>query len=512
MNRGKRTSRRNLTSPRWAFERLEDRTLLSGNVTAIVTSGGNLQVVGDAKDNQIVIQSTSTGALQVSSLDGTTTINGGNTPFTTSAVTGDVDVFMKQGADVVDVGGEGTLTSLPHNLIVDTGPGDDTVAVENASIGGSVALFGGVGSDTFTVGSSESEAPVSVSGSVFIIGGTGSGNTIAVFDADITGDLKIFGRGSNDQIQVGFDAGLGIIGEDATAHVDVGGDLLINTPGQDNFFGSFGHGFGFDDFSFGDSWGGIGSSITSLLGSRSFAWSDAGKSLASDLAFLGGWGGGEDGNWWCGGHDNNTSSESVSVADVSVTGNTKIHTGNGSDQILLGAAPVPSSDTTAPLNLVFGPVSIGGNLKVNGGNGDNTILLDGISVTGNTSVKTGRGADHIAVLGNDGAYTGTFSINSGSGDDKIAMINGATFLSSVTVKSGRGADVMWVAQDLFMGSVAINGGPGTDTLLQSQTIFPNSFTPGNPVLTSIEVNMPDVSPTDAIVTTNFGWLNTLLGV
>jgi hypothetical protein len=508
MNRGKRTSRRTLSSPRWALERLEERTLLSGNVTATVTTGGNLLVVGDAQANQIAIQTTS-GALQVSSLDGTTTINGGAGPFTATGFTGDVDVFMKQGADVVDVGGTGAVTSLPHNLVIDTGSGNDTVAVENASIGGSVALFGGAGSDTFTVGSSSSEAPVTVGGSVFIVGGTGTGNTIAVFDAEITGDLKIFSSGSNDQIQVGFDAGLGIIGEDATAHVDVGGNLQINTPSSDPF--CFGHG-AFDDFSQG-SWWGIGNAFTSLLGSRSFGCSDLGQSLANDLAFLQGWCGGDGGSWCGGGHGNSSSgTEHVSVADVTVTGNTNIHTGDGADQILLGAAPVPSGDTSAPLNLVFGPVNISGNLHVNAGNGNNTVLLDGISVTGNTTVKTGRGADQIAVLGNDGSFTGTFKIDSGSGDDKIAIINGATFLNSVTINAGRGSDVMWLAQSLFQGSVTINGGPGTDTLLQSQTIFPNSFTAGNPVLNSIEVNMPDVSPTDAIVTTNFGWLNTLLGV
>src|SRR5580700_11193475 len=134
MNRGKRTTRRARSSPRWALERLEDRTLLSGNVTATVTGAGNLLVVGDAKGNEILIQSTSGGALQVSSLDGTTTINGGSSPFSTTGVTGNVAVFMKQGADVVDVGGTGMLTTLPKNLFVDTGSGDDTVDVENASI------------------------------------------------------------------------------------------------------------------------------------------------------------------------------------------------------------------------------------------------------------------------------------------------------------------------------------------------------------------------------------------
>jgi large repetitive protein len=510
MNRGKRTSRRTLSAPRYALERLEDRTLLSGNVTATVTSGGNLLVVGDSKGNQIAIQTTS-GALQVSSLDGTTTINGGSGPFTPTGFTGDVDVFMRQGADVVDVGGSGDVTSLPHNLVIDTGTGNDTVAVENASIGGNLAIFGGAGSDTFTVGSSSSETAVSVGGNVFIVGGTGSSNTIAVFDADITGDLRIFSSGLNDQIQVGFDAGLGIIGAEQTAHVNIGGDLNITTP---TAFGFGGGSFGFDDFSMGRAWNncGLDSAFSSLLGSRSFACSDAGKDLANDLAFLRGWCGGEGGNWCGHGNPSSSSGEHISVADVSVTGNTKINTGNGDDQILLGAAPVPSGDTTAPLNLVFGPVTISGNLAVTAGNGANTVLLDGISVTGNTSVTTGKGVDQIAILGNDGVYTGSFSINSGSGADKIAMIDGATFLSSVSVKSGRGADVMWVAGDLFMGSVTFNGGQGSDTLLQSETIFPNSFTPGNPVLTSIEVNMPDVSPTDAIVTTNFGWLNTLLGV
>jgi hypothetical protein len=506
MSRGKRSTRQALTSPRWALERLEDRTLLSGNVTATVTTSGNLTVVGDAKGNEILIQSTSSGALQVSSLDGTTTINGGSSPFTATGVTGNVAVFMKQGADVVDVGGSGLLTNLPGNLFVDTGSGNDTVAVENASVTGSIALFGGAGNDTLTVGSSSSEAPVTVGGSVYIVGGTGNSNTIAVFDANITGDLRIFSSGADDQVQVGFDAGLGIIGVDQTAHVNVGGNLEITTPGDNHCWS---YGFGYDSWSMGgNNWNAFGKSFSSLLGIFNL-----GQTLSNDLAFLQGWCGGEGGNW-CGGHGNGdtSGSEDVSLADVSVTGNVKIHTGNGADQILLGAAPVPSGDTSAPLNLVFGPVTIGGNLHVKGGNGNNTVLLDGISVTGNTKVHTGSGNDDIAVLGNAGSFTGTFTINSGSGNDKIAMINGATFLSSVTINAGRGADVMWVAQDLFMGSVTINGGPGTDTLLQSQTIFPNSFTAGNPVLNSIEVNMPDVSPTDAIITTNFGWLNTLLGV
>ena len=517
MNRGKRTSRRTLVGPRWALERLEERTLLSGNVTATVTNSGNLAVIGLAKNSQILIQSTPTGALQVSSLDGTTTINGTSTPFTTSAVTGDVDVFMLQTGDVVDIGGSGTVTNVPKNLAVITLGGNDTVAVENASIGGNVTLIGFLGSDEFTVGGTTGETPVSVGGNVAIVGGTGNTNTIAVFDANITGNLDILSNGANDDIQVGFDAGLGIIGVDQTSHVNIGGDLDI-TPGSGLL--SFLPFLGFNSFNSFNSLSqngpfcGNGGSLFSIPGLGSFACGGFANNLWNDLAFFGGWCGDGGGGNNCGPGNGAApkTGETVAVADVTVTGKTNIQTGNGNDLILLGAAPVPSGDTSAPLNLVFGPVNLGGNLKVNSGDGNDTLFLDGIVVTGNTTLKTGRGNDDIAVLGNDGFFNGTFTITAGGGNDHIAMINGATFLSTVTISAGRGSDVMWVAQDLFMEQVTINGGAGSNTLLESQSTFPNSFPPGSPILNSIQTVNLNVSPTDPIVTTNFGWLNTLLGV
>jgi hypothetical protein len=518
MNRGKRTSRRTLVSPRWALERLEERTLLSGNVTATVTNAGNLAVVGLAKNSQILIQSTSTGALQVSSLDGTTTINGTSTPFTTSAVTGDVDVFMLQTGDVVDIGGAGTVTNVPKNLAVITLGGNDTVAVENANIGGNATIFGFLGSDEFTVGGTTGETPVGIGGALTIIGGSGNTNTIAVFDANITGDLDILSNGANDDIQVGFDAGLGIIGVDQTSHVNIGGDLNI-TPGSGllSFLPFFAfnscNSYGFNSLAQCGPFSGVGGSLFSIPGLGSFGCKSFANNLGNDLAFFGGWCGSGGGNNNCGpGSGASKTGETVAVADVTVTGNTKIQTGNNADLVLLGAAEVPSGDTTAPLNLVFGPVSLGGNLKVTSGDGNDTIFTDGIVVNGNTTIKTGKGNDDIAILGNDGFFNGTFTITAGGGNDHIAMINGATFLSTVTISAGRGSDVMWVAQDLFMEQVTINGGAGSNTLLESQSTFPNSFPPGSPILNSIQTVNLNVSPTDPIVTTNFGWLNTLLGV
>lgn len=129
-----------------AIECLEERTLLTGNVLAAVVHGGNLLVLGDSKANQIAIQSTAGGGLQISSLDGTTKINGSTNPFTANGVTGGVYIFLGQGNDVLQIGVGGATptvspaipvvtTSIPQNLLVVTGNGNDTVTIENTTIG-----------------------------------------------------------------------------------------------------------------------------------------------------------------------------------------------------------------------------------------------------------------------------------------------------------------------------------------------------------------------------------------
>jgi hypothetical protein len=187
-----------------AIECLEQRILLTGNVLAAVLPGGNLLVLGDSKANQIGIQSTAGGALQISSLDGTTKINGSTNPFTASGVTGNVYIFLGQGNDVLQIGGASVAptvspavvpvtTSIPQNLLIVTGNGNDTVNIENTSIGGSVAIFGGIGSDVFTVGSPATGVAVMVGNNLLIDGGFGN-STIAVFDANVTGNLTLMGN------------------------------------------------------------------------------------------------------------------------------------------------------------------------------------------------------------------------------------------------------------------------------------------------------------------------------
>jgi hypothetical protein len=164
-----------------AVERLEDRTLLTGNVVAQTLAGGDLRIRGDFDDNQIVVRATATG-VEVASLDGTTTINDGLGPFAQDNPVRNVFIDMNGGDDVVHFGDDNLHLSITRNLVIDGGWGDDTIQVLNATIGGDACLSGGWGED---------------------------------------------------HVQVGFDAGLGIIGVDETltGHVEVGRSLKIKTDG-----------------------------------------------------------------------------------------------------------------------------------------------------------------------------------------------------------------------------------------------------------------------------------------
>jgi hypothetical protein len=133
-----------------AIECLEDRALLSGNAFVAVSPTGYLIVRLKGNGDNIAIQSTSNGQLQVSGLNGTT-INGGNTPFIATGVTDAVRIVVMDGSgDVIQVGGGTTQTVLPENLVVKMNTGPNSLVVSNVSITGSFRVERGPG-DAVTV-------------------------------------------------------------------------------------------------------------------------------------------------------------------------------------------------------------------------------------------------------------------------------------------------------------------------------------------------------------------------
>jgi VCBS repeat-containing protein len=130
-----------------SLEQLEERTVLAGNITATITAG-SLRLIGDAQDNQVLVQRTGTTSLQLSSLDGTTRINGQSGPVTLSNFTAGITASTGNGNDLLRFSGSSTdLFRVFGNAMIDTGSGDDTVQFSNFSVWNSLTLTTGTGND-----------------------------------------------------------------------------------------------------------------------------------------------------------------------------------------------------------------------------------------------------------------------------------------------------------------------------------------------------------------------------
>jgi hypothetical protein len=132
-----------------AFEALEPRLLLSGNVTAW-TAGGSLFAVGDADDNDILIeQGGSPTDFTIKGRTGTTVnvVNPAGVPVPLAGVTGDFFFWMLNGSDIVEV----TNAALPRHLAVDSGEGANEVKIDPTTVAGSVAVVNGAGDDTIAM-------------------------------------------------------------------------------------------------------------------------------------------------------------------------------------------------------------------------------------------------------------------------------------------------------------------------------------------------------------------------
>lgn len=129
------------------MEPLEDRAVLTGNVFASA-AGGYLTLIGDAGDNQVEITRVGTSSVSVTSLDGTTNINGSASTKTFTNVTNGIIAVTGSGDDVLELSGSSTdILRLYGNTSINTGEGNDIVRFTNFSSWGSLAVLTGGGDD-----------------------------------------------------------------------------------------------------------------------------------------------------------------------------------------------------------------------------------------------------------------------------------------------------------------------------------------------------------------------------
>ncbi len=175
-----------------APERLENRALLAGNVTAQLI-GQTAFVNGDAADNsvEVIIDA---GNVVVRGIDGTT-INGAAGDFivasNSSEITGSLVASFSGGNNTFAVNG----ITVGRDIVVSGGHGNDTMTVQSTTVGRHLWMSGAQGNDI--LGASN----VTTVGSLYISGG--AGNDDIVIDASTIGvDTRIDGLGGDDDIVV----------------------------------------------------------------------------------------------------------------------------------------------------------------------------------------------------------------------------------------------------------------------------------------------------------------------
>lgn len=216
-NSGLRNNRRRQAAldrqqPLSRLQKLEDRALLAGNVTAQLI-GQTAFLNGDAADNntQVLIDN---GNVVVRGLDGTT-INGSADDFVLSTGTsiprnliasfGDGnDTFTLDGVSVGRhawiAGGNGNDSlavmggsNIGFNLRMDGDAGDDVISLQDSTVVGTPTLVGGLGNDMIIMSNS-------TAGNNLLIA-AGAGNDDVIVDGSQVGvDTRVFGQQGDDDI------------------------------------------------------------------------------------------------------------------------------------------------------------------------------------------------------------------------------------------------------------------------------------------------------------------------
>ena len=129
---------------RRTFEALENRALLTSNVTASVDGGGNLFVTGVGGADNVFMQATKSGGWQIQGVK--TKINGFS-KLVTPLVTGNITVNLGDGKNLLEI----QDSTIPGNLSITTGNQQDQISIWDLKINGSLTLSAGGGNDNLWI-------------------------------------------------------------------------------------------------------------------------------------------------------------------------------------------------------------------------------------------------------------------------------------------------------------------------------------------------------------------------
>jgi hypothetical protein len=185
-------------------EGLEQRTVLAGNIVAAV-GGGHLRLFGDAADNQIEVTRTGTSSVVITSLDGSTTINGQTGPVTLNNVSRGIIASLGDGDDVLELSGSSTASfQLNGHSTINTGNGDDVVRFTNVSMLGNLSLSTGAGADQVFADADDAVASsvgLQVRGTAVIHTGT-ENDVVSLQNSSFSQNLILDASGGDDIVDI----------------------------------------------------------------------------------------------------------------------------------------------------------------------------------------------------------------------------------------------------------------------------------------------------------------------
>ena len=489
-----------------------DSIALSNNSHIGWSAGATGQVLGDAGEDTIVLDSSrvgSDGAGTVSGGEGNDSIVLGNGSDIGSDSDGSGQVLGGAGDDTISLddskvgqngagavsGGEGNdsiilsnssdvgySSSASNQVLGDAG--DDTIILDDSYLGlfGSGTVSGGEGNDSIMLRGSSHIAAATYSGAVF---GDAGDDTI-ILDGSYVGRMgaaTVSGGEGNDSIRLSNQS---VIGVEATGTGGVLGDAGDDTITiDDSIIGRDGAGMvdggeGNDSITLSN-----GSDLGEISGSTGQVFGGAGDDTitldGSDVALRGAGtvSGGE-------GNDSITLSNSSNIGRISGTGHVlgdagddtitldDSYVGRGSDGTLDGG---DGNDSITLSNRSHVGAQQGVTGHVLGGAGDDTITLDSSNVgrSGAGTVSGGAGNDSIVLR--SGSRTGESDAASGAilgdaGDDTITIYASVIGVSGgATVDGGEGSDVITLTNSAEIGAQGqVLGGAGDDTVVIDETL------------------------------------------
>lgn len=183
----RRSAARQITAAN-ALERLEDRTLLAGNVTAQLR-GQNAFFNGDNADNgvEVLIEG---GNVVARGTDGTT-INGSTDDFVLAANSSSLSrsllANLRGGNDTFVING----VNIARDAWINAGSGNDLVVLSETTIGRDLRMWGGSGNDDLVLDNSTVSRDVHMNGQ-------GGDDDMVIRDSTVSDDLSISGHRGND--------------------------------------------------------------------------------------------------------------------------------------------------------------------------------------------------------------------------------------------------------------------------------------------------------------------------